>query len=452
MNHVPPHADGPSNHGDPTPPQQAPGGGNATSRREERSQSRSLDAELQREIDAAIGDMSVQELMDVGTAPRSAAKGRTTDRGARSGRVVRIHDGEVFVEFGPKSQGVCPLVQFGAEPPAVGSEHEFVVERMDAFEGLLVLSLPGATLKADWAHMEVGQVVEARCVGMNKGGLEMEVAHHKAFMPAGQVDLRHVPDISVFIGEKFPCEIIELRKEKGRIILSRRRALEADRLKRRDEVLQELEVGQQRRATITSVQPYGAFADVGGVDGLIHISDLSHDRLKHASDAVKVGDEVEVKVLRIDRDQNPPKISLGRKQVMADPVLQKMGEIEAGATVTGRVTRLAEFGAFVEIATGVEGLIHISELSHDRVPTVDRVVKRDQIVTAKILSVDQERRRISLSLKALQDPPAVSEGSRRGRDRGDRDSAAVAPRNEDPAMRKLKARFSSGTNLKGGIA
>lgn len=151
-------------------------------------------------------------------------------------------------------------------------------------------------------------------------------------------------------------------------------------------------MGQQRRATITSVQPYGAFADVGGVDGLIHISDLSHDRLKHASDAVKVGDEVEVKVLRIDRDQNPPKISLGRKQVMADPVLQKMGEIEAGATVTGRVTRLAEFGAFVEIATGVEGLIHISELSHDRVPTVDRVVKRDQIVTAKILSVDQERR------------------------------------------------------------
>ncbi len=438
---------------------------------------------LEQEISDALADIDMSELLALGgepdrpsEGPRSQPPGRGDRRGGapqrapkrgkgkgrrgthghahapkaerqiKHGKVVRVHDGDVFVELGPASQGVCPLIQFGETAPEIGSEHEFMVERLDAFEGLFILSLPGATQKADWEHLEEGQVVEARCVGMNKGGLEMEIAHHKAFMPAGQVDLRHLPDISVFLGQKFPCQIIELRKEKGRIILSRKAALAQDRARKRDEVLATLEEGQQVRATITSVQPYGAFADIGGVDGLIHIADLAHERLKHASDAVKVGDEVEVKILRIDRSQDPPKIGLGRKQVMADPILQKLSEVQPGATVTGRVTRLAEFGAFVEIAPGLEGLVHISEISHDRIPTVDRALRRDQIVTAKVLSVDSERKRVSLSIKALVEKPA-----RGGRD-GDgpvREDGFL--RDEDPAMRKLKARFASGGQLKGGI-
>jgi len=440
---------------------------------------------LDQEISDALGDLDMNELLALGGEPerpegggRTQPPGRHERRGAgaapragrkpkgkgrrgghhghghppkaerqiKHGKVVRIHDGDVFIELGPASQGVCPLVQFGDAPPDVGSEHEFVLERLDAFEGLFVLSLPGATQKADWEHMEVGQVVEARCVGMNKGGLEMEIAHHKAFMPAGQVDLRHVPDISIFLGQKFPCQIIELRRDKGRIILSRKAALFQERARKRDEVLAELSEGQQVRATITSVQPYGAFADIGGVDGLIHIADLAHERLKHASDAVKVGDECEVKILRIDRNQEPPKIALGRKQVMADPILQKLSEVQAGATVTGRVTRLTEFGAFVEISPGLEGLVHISEISHERIPTVDRALKRDQIVTAKVLSVDSDRKRVSLSIKALVERPV-----QRGRE-GDmfaRDDGFL--RDEDPAMHKLKARFASGSQLKGGL-
>ncbi|MBL9121635.1 MAG: S1 RNA-binding domain-containing protein [Phycisphaerae bacterium] len=408
---------------------------------------------LEAEISAALGDMSVEDLLEEKPRPKApGGQGGGGNRGGRqlrTGRVFRIHGGDVFVEFGPRSQGVCPLAQF-PEPPAVGSDLEFVVERLDAFEGLLVLSRPGAVQKADWGNLEIGQVVEARCIGMNKGGLEMEVAHHKGFMPAGMVDLRHIPDISVFIGEKFPCEIVELNKDKNRLILSRKAVLVSERAEKRDELLAQLEVGQIRPATIISIQPYGAFADLGGVDGLIHISDLSHERIKHPSETVKEGEIVQVKIKKIDRDQEPVKISLSRKDTMNDPLAQALTSFNVGDTVTGKVTRLAEFGAFVELAPGVEGLVHISEVSHERIPTVDKVLKRDEVITCKILQVDPGKKRISLSLKALQSAP-----ERPGRPgRPGQDSDRNSPREEDPGMRKLKARMGGKSNqpeLKGGL-
>lgn len=390
--------------------------------------------------------MSVEDLLSDRQKPKAqGGQGGRTGRQVRTGRVLRIHAGDVFVEFGPRSQGVCPLTQF-KEPPAVGSEMDFVVERLDAFEGLLVLALPGAVTKADWGNLEVGQVVEARCTGMNKGGLEMEVAHHKGFMPAGMVDLRHVPDISVFIGEKFPCEIMELNKDKNRLILSRKAVLVAERAGKREELLAQLEVGQIRPATIISLQPYGAFADLGGVDGLIHISDIAHDRIKHPSDVLKEGEIVQVKIKKIDRDQQPVKISLSRKETMNDPLAQAVTTVSTGDTVTGKITRITEFGAFVELAPGVEGLVHISEVSHDRIPSVDKVLKRDEVVTCKVLQVDPGRKRISLSIKALQSAP-----ERPGRPGSD--SEKNAPREEDPGMRKLKARMGGKPNpqLKGGL-
>ena len=400
---------------------------------------RGMDASLESEMQAALGGMSDQDLLSMPASKGASAKART-DRHTRVGTVVRVQGEDVMVEFGPKSQGVCPLRQF-AEPPQPGAQVEFVVERLDAFEGLLILALPGASTKAPWEHLAEGQIVEARCVGMNKGGLDMEVSHHRAFMPAGQVDLRPVEDISIFLGEKFPCMIIELRKEKGRMVLSRKAALAQERGKMREKTLAELQPGQVRDVTISSVQSFGAFADLGGVDGLIHISDLSHDRIKDASEVVKVGDVVKVKVLRVDLNQKPAKISLSRKEVMQDPTAGKLEAIQVGETVTGRVTKIAEFGAFIEVAPGVEGLAHISELSHDRVATVDRVLKPDQVVTAKVLSVDPLRRRLSLSLKALVDKPMSA-----------KETAAAKPQREDDnAMAKLRARFSNDRQLKGGL-
>lgn len=437
-----------------------------------------LDAKLQEEIEAALGDMNLEDMIDDdqsssthraaesamqsagGAAPaRRTSGGSALRRGmqraaaqpqTRVGTITGVHGGDVMVEFGPKMQGMCPLAQFET-PPALGEKVEFILQRFDKDDGLYILSRKGQTVKAEWESLEVGQNVEARCVGVNKGGLDMEVANHRAFMPAGHVDIKHIAQLEVFIGEKMPCEVIELDRNKGRIILSRKSILSAEREHLKEKLLAELEVGQSRPAVITRVQPYGAFADLGGIDGLIHISDLSYERLKDPSEVVKEGDNVEVRVLKIDRDAEPVRIGLGLKQLQEDPRKAAFKELKEGETVSGKVTKLAAFGAFVELAPGLEGLIHISELSHDRVSRPSQVVKPDEIVNVKVLSIDNQSKRIGLSLKALQDQPAPrpKKGERRRKD----EPAAAPLRDDDAHMRKLRAQLSAkfGDNLKGGI-
>jgi small subunit ribosomal protein S1 len=410
-----------------------------------------LDARLEAEISDALAGMSVEQLLDMPDASRAKPLPRgTIHREFRRGTVVGVRGDDVMVEFGPKSSGVCPLAQF-EEPPPIGTHLEFVVERHDAKEGLLILSREGAVQKASWEALDVGQVVEAVCTGMNKGGLEFEVAQHKAFMPAGQVDIRHIKDISIYLGQKLPCEIMQLDRHRGRIVVSRKAVMEKERQRQAEKVLAELEPGQERDATITSVQPYGAFADLGGIDGLIHVSDLSWDRVGHPRDLVQDGQQVRVRVLKVDRNQQPPKISLGLKQTIADPTEARYGELAEGATVSGRVTKLMAFGAFVEIAPGVEGLVHISEISHERIPTVESVLKKDQTITAKVLKIDPAQRRVALSMKALADRPAPPQSpGRPGRPGRGREEDQL--RMDDPAMRKLRAKFGAGGGLKGGIA
>ncbi|MHC5022864.1 MAG: 30S ribosomal protein S1 [Planctomycetota bacterium] len=394
-----------------------------------------LDAKLEAEIEAALGDMSLEDMLDPGApAPRAGA-----EREKRIGTIASVQAKDVLVEFGPKAQGVCPI-DFFPEPPTAGTKMEFIIDRYDEGEGLFILRLPGRVSKAEWESLEVGQIVEARCTGVNKGGLELEIAKHRAFMPAGQVDLRHIDELSVFIGELLPCEVLEVDRQRGRIILSRKAHLQAERAVAREKLLEDLEVGREMSAVVTSIQQYGAFADLGGIDGLIHVSDISYERIKHPSEKVKEGEQVQVKILKID-DQSDAggqlRISLGMKQCLSDPSVAAFEEIRQGETVTGRITRIMPYGAFVEISPGVEGLIHISELSHERVGKVSAVVKPDEVITAKVLSVDRKSKRISLSLKAMQD--------QRSRDEFDR--------GEDPHMRKLKAQLSAkfGDNLKGGI-
>jgi ribosomal protein S1 len=408
-----------------------------------------LDAKLEAEINDALGGMSIDQLLDLPDSSRAKPASRgVIHREFRRGIVVGVRGEDVMVEFGPKSAGVCPLLQFD-EPPPVGTHLEFVVERHDAKEGLLILSREGAVQKATWEALTVGQVVEATCTGMNKGGLEFEVAQHKAFMPAGQVDVRHIKDISIFLGQKLPCEIVQLDRQRGRIVLSRKAVLEQERARNAEKILADLEPNQERDAVITTVQPYGAFADLGGIDGLIHVSDLAWERVRHPGDLVQEGQQVRVRVLRVDRTQNPPKISLGLKQITADPSFEKFGELAVGSTVTGKVTKVMDFGAFVEIAPGVEGLVHISEISHERIPTVEAALKKDQTVTAKVLRIDADQRRVSLSIKALVDRPAMPDQPGRP---GRPGRPAEELRVDDPSMRKLRAKFGAAGGLKGGIA
>ena len=360
-------------------------------------------------------------------------------RRTRTGRIVSVRGGDVLVEFGPKRQGVCPASQFDPEP-TIGTDVEFLVERLDS-EGLFVLSLPGVVQKVDWGNLEKGQTVEGRVIGVNRGGLEVEVSHHTGFMPAGQIDIRHVPDISVMLGERITCRVTQLDKRRQKLVLSRRAVLEEERAANAEKLLTQLETGQRRTAVVSSVQPYGAFADLGGVDGLIHVSELSHDRVKDPGDVVKVGDELEVVVTKIDLTGDQPKVGLSRKAVLVDPRADLMNELETGATVAGTVKKITDFGAFLEIAEGVEGLLHISEISHRRIDRVDREIREGEVVQVKILSIDPDKGRISLSKKALEERPAGSRGGG-----GDDGSSARA---EDPAMRKLRARFSG--DLKGGL-
>ena len=394
-----------------------------------------MDAKLAAEIEDALGDMSLEDMLDLADQPKQA---KGADRQRKTGTVMSIHGTDVFIEFGPKSQGVCPLAMFEAAP-ALGARMEFIVERFDKEDGLLILSRQGTVRKAEWESLEVGQVVEARCTGVNKGGLEMEVANHRAFMPAGQVDLRHIAELNVFVGEKMPCEVMEVDRQRGRIILSRRQHLESERTHLRAQLLGTLEVGQTLPAVIVSIRPFGAFADLGGMDGLIHISDLSYERVKTPSDVVKEGQQVTVKVLKIDRSVDPPKLSLGLKQTMEDPAKATLAAIKPGETVSGRVTKIMPFGAFVELGPGVEGLIHISELAHERVHTVGKVLRQDEIVTVKVLNIDPSSKRISLSLKAMK--------SRE-------DHEAEIERKDDAKMRNLRAQLSKKfgpLTLKGGI-
>lgn len=396
---------------------------------------------LEDEIADALAGVDLMALADE-PAPAAGTRINLQDgRRTRTGRVVSIRQGDVLVEFGPKRQGVCPVSQFG-EPPEIGSEQEFLVERLDA-EGLFVLSVPGAVQKADWGSLEVGQTVEGRVTGVNKGGLEVEVSHHTGFMPAGQIDIRHIPDISVMLGEKISCRVTQLDKKRGRLVLSRRVVLEEERAANAEKILADLQPGQRRTVVVTSVQQYGAFADLGGVDGLIHVTELAHERIKDPGDVVKVGDTLDVVITKVDLSGDQARIGLSRKAVLSDPRAEMMNTLETGATVAGTVRKIADFGAFLEIAEGVEGLLHISEVSHRRIDRLDRELRVGEVVQVKILSIDADRGRISLSKKALEERPASEKG------RGGRDDGPSAARPEDPAMKKLRAKF--GGDLKGGL-
>ena len=390
-----------------------------------------LDPALQAEIDAAIGESSFEDLLQE-DAKTSGGSGGRGARPRREGTVVSTRDAEVLIEFGPKLQGVCPLSHF-KEPPVPGTKETFVIERQDAGDGMLICSLTGGVQKAQWETIEVGQIIEARCTGTNTGGLEMEVAGHPAFMPAGHVALHHVPDLTIYVGQKMPCQVMELDRSRNRMVLSRRDMLEAERAEARATLLETLEPGQVLDAVITRIQPFGAFADIGGMDGLIHVSEMSWQRVQDPNHLVKVGDAVAVQVLKVDTEHDPPRIALGMKQLTTDPMQTVLDGFAEGDIVEGKVTRLADFGAFVELADGVDGLVHISQLSNDHVKKVASVVQVGQTVSVKILEVDPASRRISLSIKQA----------------GGEESSA-AERKDDPMIAKLKAKFGDGP-LKGGI-
>jgi small subunit ribosomal protein S1 len=419
-----------------------------------------LDAQTNAEIEAAMS-----ELADAGAADEQSSAGGKSIKGPRvvrggrehrTGMVVSVGATDVFVEFGPKELGVLEITQFKDEQPKVGEPLEVAVQRYDAAESLYICALPGAVQKADWEMLEPGQVVEARVTGTNKGGLELEIANHRAFMPASQVDIDRVPDLSVFVGEKMTCEVQKVDKRgQGNIVLSRRDVLQKERAKAAESLKEALKEGDTVTGTVRKIMDFGAFVDLGGVDGLVHLNDLSHERVNHGAKNVakfvSEGQKVTVQILKLDWEGN--RIGLGIKQLQADPFSSAADEVVEGAELSGKVTKILDFGAFVEVAPGVEGLVHISELDWRRVNDVNEVLKENEVVQVKVLKVDPSDRKISLSIKQLKDRPQ-QQGGGGGRGRGGRggrdDRTAEEILKETPELRRLREQAKKQPKKGGG--
>jgi small subunit ribosomal protein S1 len=356
---------------------------------------RELDAAIEDELEAALAGFSADDLS--AEPAKQERKDPAAPKGPQRGKVIAIHHADVFVEVpGGKSQGVMSLTQFD-EAPKVGDIVEFSIERYDAANGLLVLTRQGAAVAADWSSVHIGQIVEARVTGTNKGGLAVEVNGIRAFLPISQIDLYRVENVEQFVNQRLLCMVAEVYPEEKNLVLSRRALLEKEREEKAEKLWVELNEGQVRKGVVRGIKPFGAFVDLGGVDGLIPVGEISWGRLNDPSEVLQIGQAVEVFVARLDRERR--KVGLSLRHLLASPYEKIAGNYPPRSLASGTVTRLAEFGAFVELEPGVEGLIHVSELAPQRVFNVGAVVKVGQTVEVMILSVDPEKKRISLSLK-----------------------------------------------------
>ena len=323
------------------------------------------------------------------------------------GTVVRVDKDEVLLDIGYKSEGVIPprelSIRNGVDPSdvvAVGEKIEAVVLQREDRDGRLILSKKRAQYERAWGRIEEIKegdgIVSGSVIEVVKGGLIVDIGL-RGFLPASLVDLRRVRDLQPFIGTTIDAKIIELDKNRNNVVLSRRAWLEETQKDQREEFLHNLRPGEIRTGVVSSVVNFGAFVDLGGMDGLVHVSELSWKHVDHPGSVVTVGDEIEVQVLEVDLGRE--RISLSLKATQQDPWQEFAGAHQVGELVYGRVTKLVPFGSFVQVGDGIEGLVHISEMSAHHVELPEQVVTPGEELWVKIIDLDLQRRRISLSVK-----------------------------------------------------
>ena len=324
------------------------------------------------------------------------------------GTIVKIERDEVLVDIGFKSEGVIPSrelsIRKDADPSElveVGDKIEALVLQKEDKDGRLILSKKRAEYERSWISVEekfkAGEPVVGEVIEVVKGGLIIDIGL-RGFLPASLVDLRRVKDLDMYLNTELEARIIEMDRNRNNVVLSRRVLLEEGRKNERAEILAKLNKGMRLKGTVSSIVDFGAFVDLGGIDGLVHISELSWNHVNHPTDVVKVGQEVEVEVL--DVDLNRERISLGLKQTQPDPWIKLVEAYPVGTIVDGTVTKIVPFGAFVQLGEATEGLVHISEMAPRHIETPAQVVKVGDVVKVKVMEVNSDRRRISLSMKA----------------------------------------------------
>jgi small subunit ribosomal protein S1 len=328
------------------------------------------------------------------------------------GRIVKLHDTDVIVDFGYKSEGLVPIEQFtqpdGTIHVQVGDQIDVMVDRQGVQpEGYILLSHQKASRLRSWETLEKahrdGLVVSGRVTGRIKGGLTVDVGV-PAFMPGSQIDTRPTHNLDSLLGQDIPVKIVKLNRRRGNVVVSRKMAVEEEQHTRKSAALQVLEEGAIVTGIVKNLTDYGAFIDLGGIDGLLHVSDMSYGRVNHPSEVVTAGVEITVKVLKFDREKE--RISLGLRQMVPDPWETVSERYPQGAKVIGRVVSVTDYGAFVELEAGVEGLIHISEMTWSRrMKHPSKVVKVGDQVESVVLDVKPRDRRVSLGIKQLEADP-----------------------------------------------
>ena len=370
-----------------------------TERNARSARARRLSSELVEEINDALGGLSLDQLMNESSSDSSKAQQLELDQRCR-GTVIKIDRDSAFFNLGVQDEGIVSLRQFGDQLPEIGMQMDVVPTKFLREESLYELVVPGASVAVqDWSDLAEGVVVEAKITGHNKGGLECEVNRIRGFIPISQISLYRVEDLEPYVGQALQCVVNEANPDRGNLVLSHRAILEREKEQAREQLLEALEVGQIREGVVRRIQDFGAFVDIGGVDGLVHISQLSWDRINHPSEVVEEGQDIRVRIEKIDPATG--KIGLSYRELLEHPWQDVDEKYPVGEIVDGTVSKIMQFGAFVRIASGIEGLVHISELAHHRVQRVSSVVQEGNSVQVKVLSVDPDAQKISLSMKAV---------------------------------------------------
>jgi len=324
------------------------------------------------------------------------------------GRVIKITDQEVVVDVGFKSEGAIPIGEFRRDNiPSVGEEIEVFLEEAENADGHLILSKEKADKAKIWEEItrifDEDREIEGYVTDKIKGGLAVDIGV-RGFLPGSQVDLRPVRDLGHFVGQKIVMKILKLNRQRGNVVLSRRAVLEKGREEKRRETLKNLVIGMRIKGVVKNITEYGAFIDLGGVDGLLHITDMSWGRISHPSEVLMVGEEVEVVVLKFDRETE--RVSLGLKQKSQDPWTSLGTKYPIGTRVKGKVVSLTDYGAFVELEEGVEGLVHVSEMSWTKkVKHPSKILSVGDQIECQVLNVDENVKRISLGIKQIESNP-----------------------------------------------
>jgi ribosomal protein S1 len=395
-----------------------------------------LPPDLERQLAEAMGDASLDEILGAAEAESPMPALLEPESRVRA-PVIRIHGDHVFFSLGGRHEGVTSLRQF-PEPPSLGTDMDVVIKSYNTDDGLYELIIPGVSSHVeDWSDLTEGALVEARITGANTGGLECKVGTIRGFIPSSQIAMFRVEDYAEYLEQKMLCIVTEVNPKRQNLVLSRRAVLEREKEEARQQRLESLEVGQVVEGEVRKVLDFGAFVDLGGLDGLVHVSQLSWDRVNHPSEVLQEGQKIRVKIEKVDHQTG--KIGLSYRDLLEHPWTRIEEQFPVDSLARGTVSRIAKFGAFVKLAPGVEGLVHISELAHGRVPSVGSVVKEGQEVEVTVLSVDAASQRMSLSIKAALPVPAA-------------EAVAESEADESGASRRESAVPSRREPLRGGTS